>query len=549
MKITAPGYSLSWEDGALVAVDQRELPHNVRVLRIADVDELIAAIRSLAIRGAPAIGIAGAFGVVIATRAHSTAAGVDLAAVSRDAERITRARPTAVNLGWGVRRALRRAPDGWRAVLDEAQAILAEDAAVNRKAAEHAADAVIRRCPDRPLRVLTHCNTGHLATAAFGTALGAIRVLAERGRLENVLVDETRPLLQGARLTTWELKEAGIPHRLAVDSAAAWAMARGEVDCVLVGADRIAVNGDVANKIGTYSLALAARHHGVPFVVVAPESTRDPDIAHGRDIVVEQRGVEEVVRFGGQRVAPEDTNVFNPAFDVTPSYLISAVVTERGAIPLQHDLAERVAASTTVYQDFPRPGVDFRDLAGLYVDAGLFEEAVAALARQFAREADRVLAIDARGFIVGTALARELKLPFTLARKAGKLPGATVHAAYSLEYGESTLHLQEGVIARGERVLVVDDILATGGTLGAAAELVRGQGGTVAGFAVVAVLTGLGGRDRLGPHKLVCLTELPAGSDTPAPGTTDRGATAVQAGSPVSRPHPGPAPHLEGSPE
>ncbi|MGH3540799.1 MAG: S-methyl-5-thioribose-1-phosphate isomerase [Mycobacterium sp.] len=493
-----------------MAIDQRQLPHTFRQLRITTVDDLIEAIRSLAIRGAPAIGIAGAFGVVLAVQAHTNGTGPNIDLVHRDAERIASARPTAINLDWGVRRALGKVPDGCDAVLDEALGMLAEDARVNRVAAENAADLVLLMCPRRPLRVLTHCNTGRLATAAFGTAVGAIRVLAERGRIENVLVDETRPLLQGARLTSWELKEADIPHRLAVDSAAAWAMAEGGVDCVLVGADRIAANGDVANKIGTYSLALAARRHRIPFIVVAPESTRDLGLASGSDIVVEQRAAEEVTTFMGDPTAPAGTEVFNPAFDVTPANLITEVVTERGGVRARSDLAERILARTTVHADFPKPGINFRDLAGLYTDPLLFAESVAAIAREFARGADRVVAVDARGFALGTALAAELQLPLTLARKPGKLPGETLHAVYDLEYGTSALHIQKGAIVTGERVVVADDVLATGGTLAAAVELVRGQGATVAGLAVLMSLAGLGGRDRLTGHRLVSLTEVTA---------------------------------------
>ncbi|MFF7944222.1 S-methyl-5-thioribose-1-phosphate isomerase [Nocardia gamkensis] len=324
--------SLVWDDGALVTIDQRGLPHEVRELRLSTVDQVIDAIKALAIRGAPAIGIAGAFGVVIATAAHTVDGVVDEAAVQAEADRIAAARPTAVNLAWAVRRVRTKVGHGAGAVLAETLDMLAEDGRVNRAAATHAADLVQRLCADRPLRVLTHCNTGRLATSAFGTAIGTLRVLAERGAIEQVLVDETRPLLQGARLTTWELAEAGIPHRLTIDSAAAWAMATGQVDCVLVGADRVTANGDVANKIGTYGLALAARHHGIPFVVVAPESTRDLSMATGREIVVEERAAAEVTGFGGVATAPEHTEVFNPAFDVTPAELVTAVVTEHGVV-------------------------------------------------------------------------------------------------------------------------------------------------------------------------------------------------------------------------
>ncbi|MEU6830326.1 S-methyl-5-thioribose-1-phosphate isomerase [Nocardia beijingensis] len=324
--------SLVWDDDALVTIDQRGLPHEVRELRLSTVDEVIDAIKTLAIRGAPAIGIAGAFGVVLATAAHTVDGVVDEAAVLAEADRIAAARPTAVNLAWAVRRVGAKVGGGADAVLAETLDMLAEDGRVNRTAATNAADLVQRLCPDRPLRVLTHCNTGRLATSAFGTAIGTLRVLSERGAIEQVLVDETRPLLQGARLTTWELAEAGIPHRLTIDSAAAWAMATGQVDCVLVGADRVTANGDVANKIGTYGLALAARHHGIPFIVVAPESTRDPKMATGREIVVEERAAAEVTGFGGVTTAPAHTEVFNPAFDVTPAELVTAVVTEHGVV-------------------------------------------------------------------------------------------------------------------------------------------------------------------------------------------------------------------------
>ncbi|MFE7720936.1 S-methyl-5-thioribose-1-phosphate isomerase [Nocardia rhizosphaerihabitans] len=324
--------SLIWDDGALVTIDQRGLPHEVRELRLGTVDEIIDAITTLAIRGAPAIGIAGAFGVVIATRAQTSDRVVDVAAVEAEADRIAAARPTAVNLAWAVDRVRARIADGADAVLAETLDMLAEDGRVNLAAATHAADLVQHLCGDRPLRLLTHCNTGRLATSAVGTAIGALRVLHERGAVADVIVDETRPLLQGARLTAWELAEAGIPHRLTIDSAAAWAMATGQVDAVLVGADRITANGDVANKIGTFTLALAARHHGIPFIVVAPESTRDTAMATGAQIVVEQRAADEVTGFGGVASAPAGTAVFNPAFDVTPTDLVTAVVTENGVV-------------------------------------------------------------------------------------------------------------------------------------------------------------------------------------------------------------------------
>jgi methylthioribose-1-phosphate isomerase len=205
---------------------------------------------------------------------------------------------------------------------------LDEDERVNREASRRAADLVLRLCRRRPLRVLTHCNAGRLATVAWGTALGAVRHLADAHEIEYVLADETRPLLQGSRLTAFELAEAGIPYRVCPDAAAPAAIAQGLVDCVLVGADRIAANGDVANKIGTYALALAAARHGVPFVVVAPESTLDLSLPDGRGIVIEQRAAEEVTHLGGQPIAPDGAAAFNPAFDVTPVDLVTAIVTE-----------------------------------------------------------------------------------------------------------------------------------------------------------------------------------------------------------------------------
>ncbi|MFE0189627.1 S-methyl-5-thioribose-1-phosphate isomerase [Streptomyces sp. NPDC058989] len=323
-----PRASLSWDDGTIVVVDQRALPGEYRMLRLETVDQVVDAITSLAVRGAPAIGLAGALGVALSAYRHCSDGMTDEAAVRSDAARLSSARPTAVNLAWAVRRAVGRLAEGPEAVLAEAMTMLDEDAVVNRTAAERAADLVEAQFPGEPVRLLTHCNTGRLATAAVGTALGAIIELSERGRVTEVLVDETRPLLQGARLTAWELGEAGVPYRLCVDSAAAAAMAQGLVDCVLVGADRIAANGDVANKIGTYGLAVAAARHGIPFVVVAPESTWDRELADGSGIVVEERASTEVTDFAGVEVAPAGAAVFNPAFDVTPAELITAIASE-----------------------------------------------------------------------------------------------------------------------------------------------------------------------------------------------------------------------------
>ena len=338
--------TFSWDGDAVLTVDQRRLPHEHTTLRLTSVGELIEAISTLAIRGAPALGIAGAFGVALSARLHT-----DPEAVRADARRIAGARPTAVNLGRGVARALARLPGGPDAVLAEALDLQEQDDRINRTASARAADLVLELCPRRPLRILTHCNTGRLATGAWGTALGTVRHLAERGAVELVVATETRPLLQGARLTAWELREADIPHRICVDSAAAALMARAAVDCVVVGADRIAANGDVANKIGTYALAVAAARHGLPFFVVAPESTVDESLPDGSGIVIEDRASAEVTVVNGTGIAPEGTLAFNPAFDVTPAELITAVVTERRVLPVAapaHGAGSRAAADRLV---------------------------------------------------------------------------------------------------------------------------------------------------------------------------------------------------------
>jgi len=316
--------TVDWDGGAVTAVDQRALPSEYRLRRLGTVDELIAAIADLTIRGAPALGGAGALGVALAARRHAG----DPARVRDEAERVAAVRPTAVNLRRGVERALARLDEGADAVVAEACALLDEDEAINRRMSGRAADLVTSLCPDRPLRVLTHCNSGALATVAWGTGLGTVHELADRGLVDEVLACETRPLLQGARLTVWELRAMGVAHRLCVDSAGASAIARGLVDCVIVGADRVAANGDAANKIGTYALACAAARSGVPMVVVAPESTVDHGTASGADMVIEERAGDEVRTVAGVPTTPPETPVYNPAFDVTPGDLLAAVVTE-----------------------------------------------------------------------------------------------------------------------------------------------------------------------------------------------------------------------------
>ncbi|MBC3192420.1 S-methyl-5-thioribose-1-phosphate isomerase [Pseudonocardia sp. C8] len=331
---------------AVVLLDQRALPQAEVHLLLNTVDGVVDAVRSLAVRGAPSLGITGAFGVALAAHLHGTTTPDARAAVRADAERIATARPTAVPLSLGARRALAALDGGPAAVLAEARAVAAEAARINAAATGRAADLVAERCPDRPLRALTVCNTGPLAAGPGGTALGAILRLHERGALAEVLACETRPLLQGARLTVWELDRAGVPHRLCVDSAGPAAIAQGLVDVVFAGADRIAANGDVANKIGTYMLACAAARSGIPFVVVAPEETVDPGTPTGAEIVVEERGADEVREHGGTLQTLPGTPVYNPAFDVTPHDLVTAIVTEtRAWSPAPSPSAPRTAAA------------------------------------------------------------------------------------------------------------------------------------------------------------------------------------------------------------
>jgi methylthioribose-1-phosphate isomerase len=323
-----------WADGRVVLLDQTALPAR-EVERVCDRWEDVAeAIRSLVVRGAPAIGVAAAFGVALAAR-ESRASTFDglLTDLEVATKGLAATRPTAVNLFWALERMRRAALDQRARPLDEvrarllaeARAVLDEDIAANRAMGDHGAVLV----PERA-RILTHCNAGALATGGYGTALGVVRSAHAAGKVALVWVDETRPVMQGSRLTAWECVREGIPHRLIADVAAASIMARGDVDLVITGADRIAANGDTANKIGTYGVAVLARHHRVPFYVAAPFSTIDPSIPTGADIPIEERDGAEVRRVGAQATAPEASPVFNPAFDVTPAALISAIVTERG---------------------------------------------------------------------------------------------------------------------------------------------------------------------------------------------------------------------------
>jgi methylthioribose-1-phosphate isomerase len=329
-----PRSAVAWRDDRLEAIDQTLLPERLAILELRTVAPLVDALRRLAIRGAPAIGVAAAFGVVLGLdeRRPSSAAEA-LAALDEVAAELEAARPTAVNLAWAVRRVAAAARDGAdaaeirRRALVEAMLVLEEDRASCRRMAEFGRAELLGR-----RRLLTHCNTGRLATSGLGTALGVVYAKAAAGEEVEVLASETRPLLQGARLTAWELVDAGIPVTLLAEGATAAAMARGMVDAVLVGCDRVARNGDTANKIGTYGLSVLARSHGIPFYVVGPLSSFDPAAAGGDRIVIEERAADELRRFGGVPVAPEAADAWNPAFDVTPAALISGFITDAGVL-------------------------------------------------------------------------------------------------------------------------------------------------------------------------------------------------------------------------
>jgi methylthioribose-1-phosphate isomerase len=315
--------TVAWRHGRVRLIDQRALPHRLRFIECATVAELRGAIVDLTVRGAPALGATGAYGVALAARTLRTPHAVHAAAT-----RLRAARPTAVNLSHGIDHALTAYDgEGAPAALAAARAYAAADVATNRALSQLGAALV----PDGA-RVLTHCNAGSLACVGYGTALGVIRAAAEQGHVASVWVDETRPVLQGARLTAWELARLRIPHTLVADAAAGGLMARGLVDFVVVGADRVAANGDVANKVGTYPLAVLARRHRIPFVVAAPTSTIDLATPDGTAIVVEDRDADEVTNVGGARVAPSATRAENPAFDVTPAALVDALVTEWGVV-------------------------------------------------------------------------------------------------------------------------------------------------------------------------------------------------------------------------
>ena len=355
-----PDHALVWHEDRLYLLDQRYLPARADFLAIDSATDAAQAIKDMVVRGAPAIGIAAAYGVVLAARdrfRQDPQTWPDL--IQADLDELAASRPTAVNLFWALER-MRRclavltsatpgpvAADPTPTLLAEALAIHAEDIAANRRMGQLGASLI-----QGPTAVITHCNAGALATGGFGTALGVIRQAHAEGKITQVYADETRPWLQGTRLTAWELAQDGIPVTLQADGAAASLMARGGIGWVIVGADRIAANGDVANKIGTYGLAILARHHGIRFMVAAPTSTIDWGIADGSAIPIEERDPGEVLACGGNRLGPAGVGARNPVFDVTPAALVDAIVTERGIV--ERPTAERMRALLATAPDQDR---------------------------------------------------------------------------------------------------------------------------------------------------------------------------------------------------
>lgn len=339
--------AVEWSEAGLKLLDQRLLPCLKQWVTLRDVEGVANAIRDMVVRGAPAIGVTAAYGVVLAGQARYAASPRTWKQdIEADLQTLARSRPTAVNLFWALERMknfIATLPEGdpGVALVEEATRIHDEDIAANRSMGALGAELI------KPgSLVLTHCNTGSLATGGFGTALGVIRAAYSAGKIEHVYADETRPWLQGARLTAWELVEDDIPVTLIAEGAAASLLRQGRVKWVIVGSDRIAANGDVANKIGTYSLAVLARHHGVKFMVVAPTTTVDMNLSSGDQIPIEERAEEEVLSLAGHRIAPEGVRAWNPSFDVTPAELVDAIVTERGVV-----LAPNTAKMTQMMGD------------------------------------------------------------------------------------------------------------------------------------------------------------------------------------------------------
>ncbi len=337
--------AIVWVNNELQLLDQRALPQRTEYLRYQHAADVARAIKDMVVRGAPAIGITAAFGVALAARDALARAGAKWKeAIEADLQTLTASRPTAVNLFWALKRMrsviASAGTDPFARLLAEAQTIHAEDIAANRRMGALGAELI-----GNGSGILTHCNTGSLATGGYGTALGVIRSAYAAKKVTHVYADETRPWLQGARLTAWELVQDNIPVTLLADGAAGYLMQQGKVHWVIVGADRITANGDTANKIGTYSAAVNAKYHGVKFMVVAPTSTIDMALADGSAIPIEQRPKDEVLGFAGHRVAPEGAGAWNPSFDVTPAALIDAIVTENGVV--QNPNRERMHALIT----------------------------------------------------------------------------------------------------------------------------------------------------------------------------------------------------------
>jgi methylthioribose-1-phosphate isomerase len=342
--------TIRWEDDAVVLIDQRVLPTREEYVHCRDAAAVAEAIRNMVVRGAPAIGVTAAMGIALGLKQSRAA---DARALRGDMESLAAllaaTRPTAVNLFWAIDRMKRKfeelLPEGVEATRagmeKEAISIHREDIEMNRRMGAHG-----EKLLKDGARILTHCNAGALATAGYGTALGMMRAAVEAGKRISVFSDETRPFLQGARLTAWELMKDGIPVTLITDNMAGYLMAKGEIDCAIVGADRIAGNGDVANKIGTYSVAVLAKEHGLPFYVVAPTSTFDLTLSSGNEIPIEERSANEVTHVQGVRLAPEGIGIRNPAFDVTPHHLVSAIVCENGIARAPYVESLRRLAST-----------------------------------------------------------------------------------------------------------------------------------------------------------------------------------------------------------
>ena len=320
--------AIVWQEGKIVLLDQTKIPISETYISYDQISDFIVAIQQLVVRGAPALGVAGAYGVVLAID-EASRKGLSATELDQNIDLLRDARPTAVNLAWAVEKIRKHLPEGRDAVLSAAHQLAHEDKQSSTDMGNIGADWLISTLGKKPMTLLTHCNTGSLATTGTGTALGVIKELHKRGFVKEVYADETRPLLQGSRLTAWELMKSDIPYRIEPDGAAAMAILSGRIDAALIGADRIAKNGDSANKIGSLSVALACHAAGIPFLVVAPESTVDRSIATGAEIHIEIRGDEELTHFRGIQVAPIGAKTFNPAFDVTAAKYISAIITEK----------------------------------------------------------------------------------------------------------------------------------------------------------------------------------------------------------------------------